>query len=287
MIIILGATGMLGSSFVNYFNNHNIEFTILSKQTCDITNPDHIDALFEKYNARLLINCAAYTAVDDCESNQEIARSINGHSLKHLSIACALNDCTLVHFSTDYVFDGQSNDAYTETDDVNPVSAYGTSKLIGETNIQQHCEQFYIFRIQWLFGSNGHHFINAIHRLSDNNQALRIVNDQFGTPSYSCYLVEIIWKFLNQSPPYGIYHCRPDGGCSWYDYACFLKQHLHFDCPIIPVTSEQFKRPAQRPANGLLNTDKFWTALNNDSLRLQWQDTVLDFLQANYERELN
>ncbi len=266
-MILVGAGGMLGSAFSHY------DVISLDRASLDISRS--LDVL--PTDADVLINCAAYTRVDDCETHIEEAIQINGTAVGNLAQWCNAHRVTLVHFSTDYVFDGQKKEPYLETDPTNPLSIYGKSKLAGEQAIIEHCQRYYIFRIQWLYGANGKHFVDTIIRLAKEKESLNIVNDQWGSPSWTHDIARCIMSFLKKSPDYGIYHLANTGYTSWLEFARFF---LGPNYPLHPITTDQMPRPAKRPLNSRLCIDKY---LSVGERPLPWQDAVRAYLAEKRE----
>lgn len=283
-IVILGSNGMIGTDMMTVLSKSNHTITGLTVDDLDITTKTDINNLASivsiKNNAsttpiNIIINCAAYTHVDLCETNKEVAFSINGTGLGFLAKYCAKNDIILIHFSTDYVFDGEKKDPYIETDQTNPINIYGESKLMGDKLIESSECNHYIFRIQWVFGEHGNHFIKTIQSLATTNSEISVVDDQWGCPSWSYDICECVVKTINQKIPFGTYHLTHPDGTTWFEYAKQIVKTLTLNLKIHPTDSQSFKRPASRPLNGRLNAGKLekyeisikpWTASLNDFL---------------------
>jgi dTDP-4-dehydrorhamnose reductase len=235
----------------------------------------------EKVRPDVIVNCAAYTNVDGCETNEETALLVNGRGPGHLAGAAKELGATLVHVSTDYVFDGTKNSPYTEEDVTNPQSAYGRSKLRGERAIlESGLDKFFIVRTSWLYGSGGKNFVETIARLATEREELRIVADQVGSPTLTDDLARAIFNLLalDASPafakasagrrltphePYGIYHFADEGECSWYEFAEAIVAHLlEAETPlkmkrILPIATHEYPLPATRPAYSVFSKDKY------------------------------
>jgi len=279
-ILLIGASGMLGSDIHLLAKTHNITVVAPSSSELDITNQKLVNTFIEKHaQVDVVINCAAYTKVDDCEKNQDMALSVNQKGPFYLAKTCHHFDLPLVHFSTDYVFDGTKDTPYTETDAPNPLSVYGQSKLSGEQAIQANCPDHYIFRVQWLYGANGHHFINTMKTLFKTKPELSVVCDQLGTPTATTFIAQHVLHLLNKGIPYGTYHLAPAGFTHWADYAAFLAQQLNAKTIIKPIDTAHFIRPATRPLNGRLNTSKVGALL--DAPLANWADYVSYFMSTN------
>lgn len=276
-VIILGSSGMLGSDILTEFKNNKISVTGLSSRDIDITSQKSIETTLENYPAiKLIINCAAYTAVDNCETETKRALSVNGTGPGLLANYCAKHNITLIHFSTDYVFDGKKEEPYIESDPTNPINIYGQSKLKGEKLIQESTCSYYIFRVQWLFGENGNHFIKTIIRLANERTELKIVNDQWGSPTYTKDIAKTVFEFLELSPAFGIYNLANQEYCNWYDFAKKIVELKKLNCTIYPQPSEAYPVPATRPKNSRLNCEKLY---NTGVSKLRtWQEACKEFI---------
>ena len=210
--LIIGSNGMLGSDLCKVFP----EAITLTHKDLDITNKVQVLEFIQKISPDIVINAAAYTNVDGCEDNPEIAFRVNGYGPGNLAEACNKIGAKLVHFSTDYVFDG-SKDQYKESDIPSPINVYGQSKLLGEQEIMKNLKDYRIIRISWLFGKHGKNFVEAILKLSHEIDEVKVVNDQFGRPTYTLDLAHRIKEVTELEA--GIYHLTNDGICSWYEFA--------------------------------------------------------------------
>ena len=273
-VIILGALGMLGYDLSKELTNNGITVIPISRQDCDISKKEAIYNMIESQgDIDYVINCAAYTKVDLAESEQELATIINGEAVDHMLKACNKKQIPFVQLSTDYVFDGTNKDkAYVETDLCNPINAYGYSKWLGEQHCLNNTNNYYIVRVQWLYGNNGDHFIKTMTQLMRKKQELEIVDDQWGSPTSTISLARYITCMLQERPPYGIYHCTDDGLTTWYTLAKEIAKHIGYTGLIKPVTSEKFGRSAKRPKNGRLNCQKLETNIKIN--RIHWKEMV-------------
>ncbi len=282
-IIILGATGMLGSDIVSSLKKSGHDCHSFNTSTINICDKISVHtALSTCTDADFLINCAAYTQVDLCEKEHSLAFSVNGTGPKNLAIWCREHMIPILHFSTDYVFDGEKKGPYVETDLCSPLSIYGTSKWQGEQAIQSEWSQHLIFRVQWLYGQHGTHFIQTLQTLLKNRDTLCIVADQKGSPTWTADIATLITTLIASPPSWGLYHLRSQGETTWYDYACFLKDIFDETCTISPQKTEEYPRPAKRPKNGILSTDKATRA--GYSLP-KWKDSVSAYVKMIYSRQ--
>ena len=241
--LIIGSSGMLGSDLCKVFP----DAVKLTHRDLDITDREQVIESILKIKPDVVINAAAYTDVDGCEDNQELAFQINGHGPGYIAEACSIAGAKLVHFSTDYVFDGSKKE-YVESDTPNPINVYGYSKLLGENKIIENMNDYRIIQISWLFGIHGKNFVETMLRLSGEMDTVKVVNDQFGKPTYTMDLANKIKEIIELDP--GIYHITNDGVCSWYEFASSIIDN------VTPCTSEEFPRKAKRPEYSVLVNTK-------------------------------
>jgi dTDP-4-dehydrorhamnose reductase len=257
--LIIGANGMLGFDLCKVFP----EAVKLTHRELDITKRDQVLESIRNIKPDLVINAAAYTDVEGCEDKQELAFQVNGYGPGYIAEACNKIGSTLVHFSTDYVFDG-SRTEYIESDTPNPINVYGRSKLLGEQKIAEKTDDYRIVRISWLFGIHGKNFVDTILKLSGEMAEVKVVNDQFGKPTYALDLAHKI-AAINELET-GIYHMTNEGVCSWYEFASAFIDNA------IPCTSEEFPRKAKRP--------KYSVLLNTKAEPMRhWKEALKDYLK--------
>lgn len=246
----------------------------------DITDREATVTYIRRIQPDTVINCAAFTNVDGCETNRDAAYRVNALGPRNLALACEKINARLIHISTDYVFSGTANGgvALDESALPAPISAYGQTKLLGETYVQQFCRRHFIVRTAWLYSYYGKNFVKTMVNLAKTHDTLNVVNDQLGNPTNAVDLAYHILK-LAVSHDYGIYHCTGSGICSWYDFASEIIRLSGLPCIVKPVTSAQYKemnpKSADRPA---------WSALENRALRCSvgddmrdWKDAIQDF----------
>jgi len=241
-VIILGAYGMLGHDLQQVFPQAEFRGHDL-----DITDRGKITATIRDSKPALVINAAGYTDVDGCEDNRALAFAVNGEALAPLAHACQNAGACLIHYSTDYIFDGTKK-SYRETDVPHPINAYGESKLLGEINIQENMDDYRIIRTSWLFGRQGKNFVETMLRLSCEMPQVRVVNDQFGKPTYTADLAQKTAEIAMLCP--GIYHSTNDGICSWFEFARAIIPN------VVPCTTAEYPRKAKRPAYSVLENTK-------------------------------
>lgn len=256
-ILLVGQDGMLGGElFSRLEQNPEYEVVGTTIQTLDICNEKAVCDRVEELQPYFIINCAAYTNVDGCETNYDLANAVNGEAVGNLAKAAKLVGATLLQISTDYVFDGNLPvaQAYTEDMAPNPVSAYGKTKYLGEQNAAK-AEKYYILRTAWLYGQ-GHNFVRTMLKLAKDHTSLNVVNDQHGSPTGTTTLCEIIEKILEKEPAYGIYHSTNEGFTTWYEFAKKIFELKGIDITVNPVSSDEFPTPTKRPFNSQLSKEK-------------------------------
>lgn len=259
-ILITGANGMLAKAVKERFKEH--ELVLTDVQELDITNLSAVEEFVSNCKPEVIINCAAYTAVDKAEEELELARKINADGPKNLAIAANNNDAILVHISTDYVFGGDlSLDfVYNEDDKKAPVTVYGITKLEGENAICENMkDKYYIFRTAWLYG-DGNNFVRTMLKFGKQNGKVDVVSDQYGSPTYAVDLADIIYQALEKNIAYGIYHATNLGYMSWFDFARLIFKTAKLPYEVNPVETKDFPRPAPRPKNSMLSKNKLLEA---------------------------
>lgn len=261
-ILVTGANGQLGSEIRKISPNYaEYSFTFTDVNELDLSKPEQIGVFFKKNRPNLVINCAAYTSVDNAETEVELAEMINVKAVKHLAESCKQSGSKLIHVSTDYVFDGTHYRPYTEEEMTSPNSVYGKTKLEGEEALKRILPEAIIIRTSWLYSSFGNNFVKTILRLSQERNELNVVVDQIGSPTYAFDLATAIYaviKNFEESGSFksGIYHFSDEGVCSWYDFALKIVETANHNCKLIPVGTHKFPRPAQRPYYSVLSKAK-------------------------------
>ena len=278
-VMIIGAGGMLGSELLSVFQKHASSYEVsgFDLPEIDITKPDSCRTVIEGFHPDVVINAAAFVRVDDCETQHETAFGINADGAGNLAAAAAASGALFVHYSTDYIFNGQNVDGYLEDDAPDPQSVYGKSKLLGEILVKRHCPNHMIIRISWLFGRNGPNFIRTILEAARKGNHLRVVNDQHGSPTYARDVAVQTLKMV-EADCRGTYHVTNDSTCSWYDLAVQAVAWAGIsDVSITPVASSEYKRPAPRPACSILVD----TRLVKEGLpRLRpWQEAACEYVR--------
>ena len=291
-ILLLGNTGQLGRELEIKLASMSKNYVALARDRCDFTQPKSLREAITTYQPNIIINCAAYTAVDKAESERNTANAINGKAVEVLAEEAKKIDSFLLHISTDYVFDGTKNIPYEESDPTNPINAYGCSKLLGEQAIEETCDRFLILRTSWVYGVHGKgNFVKTMLRLGAERKELRVVSDQIGSPTWTGDLANAII----QIPPdlQGIYHYCNSGVASWYDLAIAIFEEAKLlDFPlkieqVIPITTHEYPTAAKRPAYSVLSCRKISSTLN--IIPLYWRESLrimLEQLQTNYSESI-
>lgn len=259
-ILITGAKGQLGNELQKRTGLlPDAHFFFTDVEELDITREEMVDDFFKQNHIDFVVNCAAYTAVDKAETEQNSALLINCQAVSNLAKACSAHNAFLIHISTDYVFNGHNYKPYRELDIVEPVSFYGISKWRGE-QVAKTVEKGIIIRTSWLYSNFGHNFVHTMQKLGRERKSLNIVFDQVGTPTYAGHLAETIWKIIPQLNDWNegvqVYHFSNEGVCSWYDFALEIMQASNLKCRIIPIESKDYPTPAERPFYSVLNKSK-------------------------------
>ena len=282
-ILITGANGMLAKAVRERFKEHELILTdvVGTELSLDITNLKEVEEFVYNIKPDVIINCAAYTAVDKAETEEELARKINADGPRNLAIAASKNNCKLVHISTDYVFGGDLSleEIYKEDDPKAPVTAYGRTKLAGEEAIEENMNSFYIFRTAWLYG-DGKNFVRTMLKFGKEKDEVKVVCDQHGSPTYAVDLADIIYQALKKEIPYGIYHTTNLGFTTWYEFTKKIYELAGISCSVNPVTSEEFASAAKRPANSMLSKEKI---LNAGITVPSWEDALERYLKEEKE----
>lgn len=278
--LITGANGQLGRAFQKILPKNSVIFT--DQEELDITDRQAVLDFVEKNKPEVILNCAAYTNVDGCEENQELANSVNHLAVAHLAEACNKIDATLVHVSTDYVFDGTKKEPYTEEDKTNPQSVYGKTKLLGEEAAKK-AEKYYIFRTSWVYG-DGKNFVRTMLSLAENLSEINVVSDQVGRPTFAEDLAQGILEALDKKIQFGIYNYQNSGApASWASFARKIFEIAGKTTKVIDITFQEYlkinssKKVAPRPANSVLELAKIE---KNGIIVPKWQDSLDKYLAS-------
>lgn len=287
-LLITGGKGQLGCQLKSIIERNgsnigklceeykDVECKFIDYDELDITNSFEVISYVDSFRPDVIINCAAYTNVDGCENDKDIAFRVNAIGPKNLAIACEKFGIKLLHVSTDYVFNGKGTVPFKEYDIPQPVSVYGKTKLLGEQYVRDNCKRNFIVRTAWLYGEWGKNFVYTIMKAAKEKGHLDVVDDQRGNPTYAEDLAHHILKII-LTDEYGIYHCTGTGECSWYDFACKIVEYSGIECTVTPTTSDKINRTAKRPAYSSLDNMMLRCTIG-DEMR-QWQDALQSFIK--------
>jgi len=283
LIVVTGKNGQLGWEInqITHQFNHLFDFVFVDKAELDLSNPASIPTFFQKYQPSYFIHCAAYTAVDKAEIEQELAYNINAVSTGVIAQECAKMNCPLITISTDYVFDGNGTEPYATHQPTNPLNQYGYTKCEGEKLALKNWEKTIVIRTSWVYSTHAANFVKTMLRLMKERDEIKVVNDQFGSPTYAADLAAAILKVIQQlnegNTHYGIYHYTNTGIISWYDFAAQIKAFAGLNCNVLPVPSTEYPTPAKRPIYSAMDTHEIV-----DDFRVQlvdWKTSLQDCIK--------
>ncbi|TGA99820.1 dTDP-4-dehydrorhamnose reductase [Sporolactobacillus shoreae] len=274
-VLVTGAHGQLGTELTLMLKKSGYETYGFGHRELDITCLDEVRRVFQKVQPNVVCHTAAYTAVDQAESDRDGAFLVNAYGTRNVTIASEEVGAKLVSVSTDYVFNGESVGTYTEFDAPSPLGVYGQSKYAGEQFVHDFSSKFFIVRTSWVYGQYGGNFVKTMLMLAENHDELKVVNDQHGCPTYTKDLAERIIE-LFQTDNYGIYHISNSGSCTWYEFAKAIFEMKEIHIQVNPCTSEEFPRLAKRPHNSIL--EHVALRLNGFEEVRDWKSALKDFL---------
>ena len=281
-LLVVGADGQLGSDVVRLLSP-TVEVTARVMDELDVTDRAGLRREVEATRPDVVVNCAAYTAVDRAETEQDAAYRVNVLGAHNVAQAARRVGARVVYFSTDYVFDGAASEPYDEDAPTGPLSVYGRTKLLGEQATRESNPDHLILRLAWLYGSSGHNFVRTILRLAREKDQLRIVDDQIGCPTFTEDVVRQLWTAIQEGCS-GTYHCVNTGQASWYAFATHIVHRLGLSIPVVPIQTVDYPSPARRPAYSVLADHKFDLEQLNDMR--PWEDALDDCL-LRYREELS
>lgn len=274
-VLVTGVKGQLGYDVAGELAKRGAEVVGVDVDEMDITDEAAVKRVILGEAPDAVIHCAAYTAVDAAEDNEEMCRRVNADGTRYIANVCKELDIKMLYISTDYVFDGQGTRPWEPDDERNPLSVYGQTKYEGELAVQDALDKYFIVRITWTFGVNGKNFVKTMLRLAETNSSIRVVNDQYGSPTATADLAVLLSDMI-ETEKYGIYHATNEGICTWYEFTCEIFRQAGIDIEVIPVTTEEYNAKAKRPANSRMSKDKLDA---NGFKRLPpWQDALTRYL---------
>ena len=274
-ILVTGCNGQLGKAIQKEYENDEAMLVCTDVGDLDIADNAQVMQYVRELQPDVIINCAAYTAVDACENAWDLAYRINAIGPRNLAIAAREVGAKLMHISTDYVFEGNAGRPYTEFDAVHPVSAYGRTKLEGERFVQQFADRYFILRTAWLYG-DGHNFARTMLRLAENHDEVRVVCDQLGSPTSAAELAKVM-HLLEPTENYGLFHATCEGSCSWADFAAEIFRLTGKATKVTRVTTQEYGSPTKRPAYSVL--DNYMLRLTTDYRMADWKDALQAYLR--------
>lgn len=273
-VLVTGAGGMLGQALVPCLESRGHELISLPREKLDVTNYEQVLERLSTDKPDIVLHCAAYTNVDQAESEPDLAYLINGYGTENLAVACNKLDTPLLYTSTDYVFDGEQERPYTTWDATRPLSVYGKSKLAGEKAVQRHLTRFYIVRTSWLYGPKGKNFVDSIYALALEGKPLRVVADQVGSPTFTLSLSETVADLI-ETERWGVYHATDNGVTSWFEFARAIVAPIGVE--VTPIATADFPRPATRPKYSVMDKTTLISAIGRELPA--WQDSLESYLQ--------
>lgn len=280
-LLITGSKGQLGHDLINEAKKRGYEAVGVDVEEMDITDPSAVERVITAASPDAVIHCAAWTAVDMAEDDENVekVRAVNAYGTKNIAEVCKKLDCKMTYISTDYVFDGQGTKPWKpDCRDYRPLNVYGQTKLEGELAVSSILEKYFIVRIAWVFGINGSNFIKTMLKVGKSHDTVRVVNDQIGTPTYTYDLARLLID-MNETEKYGYYHATNEGGyISWYDFTVEIYRQAGLDTKVIPVTTQEYGlNKAARPFNSRLDKSKLTE--NGFTPLPTWQDALSRYLK--------
>lgn len=260
---------------MNELKKRGLEAVGADIEEMDITDAESVNRFIMAAKPDAVIHCAAYTAVDAAEENEDICRRVNADGTRNIAKVCKELDCKMIYISTDYVFDGQGSRPWEPDEERHPLNVYGQTKYEGELAVQELLEKYFIVRIAWVFGVNGKNFVKTMLNLAQTHDTLTVVNDQYGSPTYTYDLARLLVDMV-QTDKYGIYHATNEGICTWYEFACEIFRQANVAVKVLPVSAAEYRAKAKRPENSRMSKEKL---TENGFERLpSWQDALGRYL---------
>ena len=275
-VFVTGVKGQLGYDVMNELEKQGLEGIGVDIDEMDITDADQVNKVIKEAAPDAVIHCAAYTAVDAAEDNEEICRKVNAQGTENIAKVCEELDIKMMYISTDYVFNGQGERPWEPDDEREPLNVYGQTKYEGELAIEEHVKKFFTVRIAWVFGVNGKNFIKTMLNLGKTHDHLTVVDDQTGSPTYTYDLARLLVDMI-QTDKYGRYHATNEGICTWYEFACEIFKQAGMNVSVAPVSSDEYPAKAKRPANSRMDKSKL--TANGFTPLPTWQDALSRYLK--------
>ena len=276
-VLVTGIGGQLGHDVVRELEQRGHEVVGVGRDEMDITDAEKVGGVIRACAPDAVIHCSAYTAVDRAEDEADQCRKVNVEGTKNIAEVCAELDCKMIYISTDFVFSGEGERPWETDDAAGPISVYGRTKYEGEAEVKSRLDKFFIVRISWVFGKNGNNFVKTMLRIGKENGAVKVVDDQIGSPTYTRDMAVLLADMV-QTEKYGVYHASNEGFCSWYEFAKEIFRLAGMDeVSVTPITSDQFPAKAKRPFNSRMSKEKL---IKEGFNKLpSWQDALKRYLQ--------
>ena len=281
-ILITGANGQLAREFQESLKDYDYEIISLDRASLDISDTDSVREAFSRYNPDTILNCAAYNFVDKAEEDFDTAYKVNALGVRNLTFACKRNNALLVHYSSDYVFDGKKEDFYVEEDETAPINNYGKTKLLGENFLSEEADDFLLFRVSWVFGEGKQNFLYKLVEWAKKNKVLKVVYDQISVPTYTKDIVNSTILAIEKGLR-GVYHLTNSGYASRYEVAHYFLERLGMDNLVLPVSSDYFSSPAKRPFFSAMSNRKLSNDLN--VAMPDWKVGIERYMEVMFEQE--
>ena len=275
-VLVTGVRGQLGYDVVRELKKRQIEAVGVDVEEMDITDPAQTETVIREAAPDAVIHCAAYTAVDAAEDNEELCREVNARGTENVARICGEMNIKMMYISTDYVFDGKGTRPWEPDDPRDPLNVYGQTKYEGELAVEKYVKKFFTVRIAWVFGVNGKNFIKTMLNLGKTHDKLTVVNDQTGSPTYTYDLARLLADMI-QTEKYGRFHATNEGICTWYEFACEIFRQAGIDVEVAPVASDEYPSKAKRPENSRMSKKKLKE--NGFELLPSWQDALKRYLK--------
>lgn len=276
-VLVTGYNGQLGYDVVKRLWELDIESKGVDVVDFDLTNKEEVQAYIRQYNPDVVVHCAAYTAVDKAEDEKELCYAVNVSGTEYIAEVCKELDAKMVYISTDYVFNGDGEEPFEVDSPVGAKNQYGLTKYQGELEVQKYLDKYFIVRVSWVFGINGNNFIKTMLRLGKAREALNVIDDQVGSPTYTLDLAKLIVDMI-QTNKYGIYHASNEGYCSWYEFTKEIFRQAGYRTKVNPITTDQYPTKATRPLNSRMSK-KSLDEMEFERLP-KWEDAVTRYMQV-------
>lgn len=276
-VLVTGANGQLGYDVVKELQKQNIECYGASRQDFDIVDFEATENFIKNYMPDAVIHCAAYTAVDKAEDEQELCYLVNASATENIAEICKKINAKMLYISTDYVFDGTKDGFYEVYDKPNPINVYGKTKLLGEQAVQKILDKYFIVRISWVFGEHGNNFVKTMLRLGKERKELNVVADQYGSPTYTADLAPLLVEMI-KTDKYGVYHATNEGVCTWAEFAEEIFKIAGMNVKVNHITTAEYSSRTKRPVNSRLSKSKL--LINNFYILNKWQIAIDQFMKG-------